>query len=60
LTWLLPSPLADVVMISWTDEFSPSCIATEIEPNLKQGATLAFAHGFAITTPDSCAQDSGL
>jgi ketol-acid reductoisomerase len=39
---------ADVVMILTPDEFQSRLYRDEIEPNLKQGATLAFAHGFAI------------
>jgi ketol-acid reductoisomerase len=39
---------ADVVMILTPDEFQSQLYNNEIEPNLKQGATLAFAHGFAI------------
>ncbi len=39
---------ADVVMILTPDEFQSVLYKKEIEPNLKQGATLAFAHGFAI------------
>ncbi|CAM3460404.1 ketol-acid reductoisomerase [Parendozoicomonas haliclonae] len=39
---------ADVVMIMTPDEFQGQLYKAEIEPNLKQGATLAFAHGFAI------------
>ncbi|WP_257282242.1 MULTISPECIES: ketol-acid reductoisomerase [unclassified Endozoicomonas] len=39
---------ADVVMILTPDEFQSRLYKSEIEPNLKQGATLAFAHGFAI------------
>lgn len=39
---------ADVVMILTPDEFQAQLYKNEIEPNLKQGATLAFAHGFAI------------
>ena len=39
---------ADVVMILTPDEFQSQLYKEEIEPNLKQGATLAFAHGFAI------------
>ena len=38
---------ADVVMVLTPDEFQAQ-LYREIEPNLKQGATLAFAHGFAI------------
>jgi len=39
---------ADVVMILTPDEFQSRLYNDEIEPKLKQGATLAFAHGFAI------------
>ncbi|PSF05879.1 ketol-acid reductoisomerase [Marinobacter fuscus] len=39
---------ADVVMVLTPDEFQSQLYRDEIEPNLKQGATLAFAHGFAI------------
>jgi len=39
---------ADVVMILTPDEFQAQLYIDEIEPNIKQGATLAFAHGFAI------------
>jgi ketol-acid reductoisomerase len=39
---------ADLVMILTPDEFQSVLYKEEIEPNLKQGAVLAFAHGFAI------------
>ncbi len=39
---------ADVVMILTPDEFQSQLYKEEIEPNIQQGATLAFAHGFAI------------
>ncbi len=39
---------ADVVMILTPDEFQAQLYKAEIEPNLKQGAVLAFAHGFSI------------
>lgn len=39
---------ADVVMILTPDEFQSILYKEEIEPNIKQGGTLAFAHGFAI------------
>jgi len=39
---------ADVVMILAPDEFQADLYKNEIEPNLKQGAVLAFAHGFNI------------
>ena len=39
---------ADLVMILTPDEFQSQLYKAEIEPNLKQGGVLAFAHGFAI------------
>lgn len=39
---------ADLVMVLTPDEFQSKLYADEIEPNLQQGAILAFAHGFAI------------
>ncbi|MEJ2681733.1 MAG: ketol-acid reductoisomerase [Gammaproteobacteria bacterium] len=39
---------ADVVMVLTPDEFHAQLYRDVIEPNLKQGATLAFAHGFSI------------
>lgn len=39
---------ADVVMILVPDEQQPGLYCYEIEPNLKKGAALAFAHGFNI------------
>ena len=39
---------ADLVMILTPDEFQSRLYRDEIEPKLKKGATLAFAHGFAI------------
>jgi len=39
---------ADLVMILTPDEFQSILYRDEVEPNLKKGATLAFAHGFAI------------
>ncbi len=39
---------ADVIMILTPDEFQSELYRDEIEPNIKQGAVLAFAHGFAI------------
>ena len=35
-------------MILTPDEFQGRLYKEEIEPNLKKGATLAFAHGFSI------------
>ncbi|WP_428643380.1 ketol-acid reductoisomerase, partial [Roseibium sp.] len=35
-------------MVLTPDEFQSQLYKSDIEPNLKQGATLAFAHGFAI------------
>ncbi|NQY85964.1 MAG: ketol-acid reductoisomerase [Alcanivorax sp.] len=37
-----------VVMVLAPDEYQAAIYQNEIEPNLKQGATLAFAHGFCI------------
>ena len=39
---------ADLVMILLPDENQAEIYANEIEPNLKQGATIAFGHGFNI------------
>ncbi len=39
---------ADVVMILLPDEHHPEVYRDHIEPNIKKGATLAFAHGFNI------------
>jgi ketol-acid reductoisomerase len=39
---------ADVVMILTPDEFQSQLYKAEIEPNIKSGAALAFAHGFSI------------
>ncbi|MDH3327194.1 MAG: ketol-acid reductoisomerase [Gammaproteobacteria bacterium] len=39
---------SDVIMILTPDEFQSTLYRDEILPNIKQGATLAFAHGFAI------------
>ncbi|MCK5336024.1 MAG: NAD(P)-binding domain-containing protein, partial [Gammaproteobacteria bacterium] len=39
---------ADVIMVLAPDEIQSALYKNEIEPNIKDGATLAFAHGFAI------------
>ncbi len=39
---------ADVVMMLVPDELQPEIYRTEVAPNIKKGATLAFAHGFSI------------
>ncbi len=39
---------ADLVMVLTPDEFQARLYREQIEPNLKEGAALAFAHGFAI------------
>ena len=39
---------ADIVMILLPDEHHAQVYAQEIEPNIRKGATLAFAHGFNI------------
>lgn len=42
------SKKADLVMILVPDELAADIYNTQIAPNLKDGATLAFAHGFNI------------
>ncbi|MBN8442568.1 MAG: ketol-acid reductoisomerase [Thauera sp.] len=39
---------ADVVMILLPDETAPQVYREDVEPNIKQGAVLAFAHGFNV------------
>ena len=39
---------ADLVMILLPDESQPEVYRTQIEPNIKAGAALAFAHGFNV------------
>ncbi len=39
---------ADVVMILLPDENIPEVYKNNVEPNIKQGAVLAFAHGFNV------------
>jgi ketol-acid reductoisomerase len=39
---------ADIVMILTPDEFQQQLYSNEIEPNIRKGATRAFAHGFSI------------
>ncbi|MCW0038527.1 NAD(P)-binding domain-containing protein, partial [Acinetobacter baumannii] len=39
---------ADLVMILLPDENIPEVYTNNVAPNIKQGATLAFAHGFNI------------
>lgn len=39
---------ADLVMILLPDENIPEVYNNNVAPNIKQGATLAFAHGFNI------------
>ncbi len=40
---------ADVVMMLLPDEIQPDIYNDYVKPNLKKGAALEFAHGFAIT-----------
>lgn len=40
---------ADIVMMLLPDEAQPDIYEKDIEPNLKDGAALEFAHGFAIS-----------
>ena len=39
---------ADVVMMLLPDENIPAVYYNDVEPNIKKGAALAFAHGFSI------------
>lgn len=39
---------ADVVMVLAPDEYQAKIYREDIEPNIKEGAALAFGHGFAI------------
>jgi ketol-acid reductoisomerase len=39
---------ADVIMVLAPDEHQAALYRNEIEPNIKKGATMAFAHGFNI------------
>ena len=39
---------ADVVMILAPDEYQAKIYREDIEPNIKEGAAMAFGHGFAI------------
>ena len=39
---------ADVIMVLAPDEHQATLYTDQIEPNIKQGACLAFAHGFNI------------
>lgn len=39
---------ADIVMVLMPDEVQPEVYQNEVAPNLKDGAALAFAHGFNI------------
>ena len=39
---------ADVVMILLPDETAPQVYREDVEPNIKNGAVLAFAHGFNV------------
>ncbi|HEB76420.1 MAG TPA: ketol-acid reductoisomerase [Nitrospirae bacterium] len=42
------SKVSDVIMILLPDEYQAEIYRNEIAPNMKQGAYLAFAHGFNI------------
>jgi ketol-acid reductoisomerase len=39
---------ADIVMMLMPDEHIAATYKSEVEPNIKKGATLAFAHGFNV------------
>ena len=45
---------ADVVMMLVPDEVIPQVYRDAVEPNLKKGAALGFAHGFNIHYNRSC------
>jgi len=42
------SKVSDIIMILLPDEYQAGIYRSEIAPNMKQGAYLAFAHGFNI------------
>ena len=48
---------ADVVMILLPDESQPEVYKRDVEPNIRQGAVLAFAHGFNIHYNQIVARD---
>jgi ketol-acid reductoisomerase len=50
---------ADVVMILAPDEHQAALYREQVEPNIKQGAALAFAHGFNIHFGDRAARRPG-
>jgi ketol-acid reductoisomerase len=39
---------ADLIMILVPDELQPALYRDDLEPNMKEGATMAFAHGFNV------------
>lgn len=39
---------ADVVMLTAPDELQPEIYARDLAPNMREGAALLFAHGFAV------------
>jgi ketol-acid reductoisomerase len=39
---------ADLIMVLVPDELQPALYRDDIEPNIKEGATIAFAHGFNV------------
>ncbi len=43
-----PVAEADVVMILLPDQYQAAVYKKDVEPNLKPGATLAFAHGLML------------
>ena len=45
---------ADIVMMLLPDEQIATVYKNDVEPNMKQGASLAFAHGLTSTTARSC------
>ena len=48
---------ADIVMVLAPDEWQGALYAQQIEPHIRRGATLAFAHGFNIHFKQVCPRE---
>lgn len=48
---------ADLVMVLTPDEYQAALYDSTLKPNMKQGAVLAFAHGFAVVYNQIVARD---
>ena len=48
---------ADLVMVLTPDEYQSDLYQNTLKPNMKQGAVLAFAHGFAVVYNQIVARD---